>query len=239
MNLAIVTLSRQLASGGDAIALGVAQAMGLRMVDRHVINQAAVEAGVPRVALEELGYEGQRSLVERMLGVVSGMPTIPTMQKPSSKDIPVTPPPFGSLVSPLHPPMNLFMPEYVRMVGMVIRNLARDGKVIIVGQGGQMVLQGVTGVLHVQVMASLARRVATLAAREGIDRREATGRLRASDRARANYLQRYHGADWQDATLYDMILNTDGLPVSVGVAAVVGACRSMDEQPDEAVEGKG
>jgi cytidylate kinase len=228
--LAILTLSRQLASGGNAIARGVAQALALRMVDQGIINQAAIEAGVPRVAMEELGYEGRRSLVERMLSIVCEMPAIPTTLEPTSKDAAVSPAMLGGFLSPLHRPMSVSMREYVRMVGMVIRNLAHAGDVIVVGRGGQMVLSDVPGVLHVQVIASFARREAVLMEREEIDRRQASARLRASDRARADYLQRYHGANWLDPMLYDLLINTDHLPLPVAVAAVVGACQSLDEQ---------
>lgn len=236
MNLPIVTLSRQLTSGGDAIARGVAQALELRLVDRRIINQAAVEAGVPRVAMEELEYEGRRSLVDRILSVVYGMPAIPTTLESASRDVSAASTMFGSFLSPLRPPMSLSMQEYVRVVGMVIRYLAREGNVVIVGRGGQVVLKDVAGVLHVRVIASFAQRVATLIAREGIDRREAMARLRASDRARANYLERYHGVNWQDTTLYNLILNTDNFPLSAAVAAVVGACQALDGLPTEADE---
>lgn len=240
--MAIVTISRQLASGGDAIARGVAQALGLRLVDQSVINQAAVGAGVPRVAVEELGYEGRRGLVERMLSIVYEMPAIPTTL---DKDAPVTPTMPGSFLSPLHRSMSVSMREYVRVVGMVIRDLAQGGDVIIVGRGGRVVLQDVPGVLHVQVIASFARREATLMARDGIERQEAMARLRASDRARADYLKRYHSANWLDPVLYDLTINTDNLPLPVAVAAVVGGCRALDEggnnnvAPPEGVESEG
>jgi cytidylate kinase len=224
--LAIVTISRQLASGGDAIARGVAQALGLRLVDQSVINQAAIEAGVPRVAMEELGYEGRRSLVERMLSVVYGMPAIPTTL---DKDAPVTLTMPGSFLSPSHRSMSVSMREYVRVVDMVIRNLAQGGDVIIVGRGGRVMLQDMPGVLHVQVIASFAQREATLIARHGIERQEAMARLRASDRARADYLKRYHGADWLDPVLYDLTINTDKLPLPVAVAAVVAGCQALDK----------
>jgi hypothetical protein len=239
--LATVTISRQLASGGDAIARGVAQALGLRLVDQSVINQAAVGAGVPWVAMEELGYEGQRGLVERMLSIVYEMPAIPTTL---DKDAPVTPTMPGSFLSPLHRSMSVSMREYVRVVGMVIRDLAQGGDVIIVGRGGRVVLQDMPGVLHVQVIASFARREATLMARDGIERQEALARLRASDRARADYLKRYHSADWLDPVQYDLTINTDHLPLPVAVAAVVGGYRALDEggnndAPSEGVESEG
>jgi hypothetical protein len=232
--LAIVTLSRQLAGGGDAIARRVAQTLGLRVVDQHIINRAAIEAGVPRVAIEELEYEGQRGLVERMLSVVYGMPAIATTLESSARDAPAAPIVPGSFLSPLNPPMGISMRGYVHVVGMVIRNLARGGDVVIVGQGGQIVLQDVPGVLHVQVIAPFARRLTTLMAREGLDRQEATIRLRASDRARADYLQRYHGVNWLDPMLYDLVINTDHLSLPAAVAAVVGACQSSNERGSSA-----
>lgn len=231
--MTIVTLSRQLGSGGDAIAREVAQVLGLRMVDQGVINQAALEAGVPRVAIEELGYEGQRSLVERILHVVYAMPAIPTTLEPASKDAVAAPGMLGSFLSPANRPMSVSMREYVRVVGLVIRDLARGGDVVVVGQGGQVVLRDLPGVLHVQVVAPFARRLALLMERGQVDRREATVQLRASDRARADYLQRYHGVNWLDPMLYDLIVNTDHLPLPAAVAAVVGACRSRGEENED------
>jgi cytidylate kinase len=136
---------------------------------------------------------------------------------------------FQGFLSPLHPPMSLSMREYVRVVGLVIRDLAHDGDVIIVGRGGQMVLRDTPGTLHVRVIASFAQRIERLMARREIGGREATAQLRASDRARANYLRRYHGVGWQNPRLYHLMLNTDDIPLSVAIAAAVGACRALDE----------
>ena len=227
----IITLSRKLASGGEAIALTVAQDLGLRVVDRHVIDQAAVEVGVPRVALEELGFEGRRSnMAKRILSIVYGMPAIPTTLDPDSAARSATLNLFGSFLSPLQQPMSLSMREYVRVVGVVIRNLAHDGNVIVVGRGGQAVLRGVPGVLHVQIIASFEQRLNTLMRWEEIERREARLRLRDSDLARADYLRRYYDVNWLDESLYDLIINTDNHPLSIAVAAVEGAYRALDTQ---------
>ncbi len=59
----VLTFSRQMGSGGNHIAQAVAERLGLRLVDREIINQAAVQAGVPEVALaeiDELGLLGVR-----------------------------------------------------------------------------------------------------------------------------------------------------------------------------------
>ena len=56
----IVTLSRQLGSGGDVIAARVATALGLTLVDREYVYRAALAAGVPGNLLQKLMYEGQQ-----------------------------------------------------------------------------------------------------------------------------------------------------------------------------------
>jgi cytidylate kinase len=211
------------------------------VVDRAIINRATIKAGVPQVAIDELEYEGRRSLVEHILRMVYEMPAIPTTL---GKDAPAAPAMSGSFLSPSHRPMSVSMHEYVRMTDLVIRDLARDGDVIIVGRGGRAVLREVPGVLHVLVIASFAQREATLMAREGIERQEAAARLRASDRARADYLKRYHGVGWLDPVLYDLVINTGNLPLPAAVAAVAGACQAMDRggnnvAPSEGMESVG
>ena len=54
----VITLSREMGSGGDDLARGVADRLGLRLVGRELINRAAKEAGAPEVALAEIDELG-------------------------------------------------------------------------------------------------------------------------------------------------------------------------------------
>jgi len=61
--MSAITVSRQMGSRGDELALQVAERLGWRCVCRDLINQAARAAGVPQVALaeiDELGFLGLR-----------------------------------------------------------------------------------------------------------------------------------------------------------------------------------
>ena len=61
--MSAITISRQMGSQGDELAGQVAGLLGWRQVSRDLINQAAVAAGVPQVALaeiDELGFFGLR-----------------------------------------------------------------------------------------------------------------------------------------------------------------------------------
>ncbi len=226
--MTVMTLSRQLGSLGDAVAVQVAQRLGLRLVDQEVINRAALESGVPRVALEELGYEGQRNLAQQILKALRAMPLIPTASLSERDDVRLAFP-FGGLLSPTAPPISASIEQYVHMVGLVIRNLVRDGDVLIVGRGGQILLAKEPGALHLQIVASQAIRIERVMARYRINYREASQRVRASDRARADYVRRYHNADWLDPCLYHLVVNTSQIPVPVAAEMVEGLHKALTQ----------
>lgn len=61
--MSAITVSRQMGSRGEELALQVAERLGWQRVCRDLINQAARSAGVPQVALaeiDELGFLGLR-----------------------------------------------------------------------------------------------------------------------------------------------------------------------------------
>lgn len=226
----IITISRQLGSQGNEIAAAVAQRLGLRFVDREIIHRAAREAGVPRAALEELAYEGRRSLIERVLDVVNTMPAIPQTPHASLREMaaPMATP-FGSILTPATPLFGLPMEQYVQVVEQVIRDLAEKGGVLIVGRAGQVILRHRDDVLHVRIIAPHDRRVEILMAREGIDRSEARARINASDRARSEYLRRYYHARWADPQLYDLVINTAKIDQLAAVELIVRAQLALRE----------
>ena len=235
--MTVITVSRQLGSLGGDIASSVAQELGLRLIDAETINRAAEKAGVPRIALAELESEGERSLASRVLNAMRAMPLLPsTGSRPATSGDVASPRtstttfPFGSLFSPTVPPISSSLEGYVRMVGLVIRGLAHEGNVLILGRGGQMLLKHYPGALHVQTVAPFPKRVEAVMSRYGLSERDAQQRVRASDRARFDYLRRYHGVDWLDPSLYHLVLNTASLPAESTVKLIVAAREAVDQK---------
>jgi cytidylate kinase len=54
----VITLSRELGSRGDYVAMAAAERLDLRLVGRELINRAARAAGAPEVALAEIDELG-------------------------------------------------------------------------------------------------------------------------------------------------------------------------------------
>lgn len=240
--MTVITVSRQLGSHGEEIATLVAQRLGLRLIDAGTINEAALRAGVPRIALAEMEHEGERGLANQVLKALRTMPALG-----SGTSAPVLPTdlgdtsyqgmstitiPFIGLFSPTVPPISASLEGYVRMVGLVIRGLAHEGNVLILGRGGQVLLKNHPGAVHIQTVAPRTHRIQVITERYGLTTRDAHNRLRASDRSRFDYLRRYHDVDWLDPTLYHLVINTGRVPLAKAVDLIIAAQRSFGQQPD-------
>jgi cytidylate kinase len=84
----------------------------------------------------------------------------------------------------------------------------------------------------VQTVAPFNHRVEEIMARHKLPLRVAQNRVRASDRARFDYLRRYHDAHWLDSTLYHLVLNADRLPAETATDLIIAAQRAMKQPVD-------
>jgi cytidylate kinase len=237
--MTVITLSRQIGAHGEEIARAVAESLSLRLVDAATIFQAAHEAGVPDAALAEMELQEERGLaneVLKALRAMPGLPGVPTGAEPAAEETPQPERhplqfPWVGLFTAVAPPFD----RYVRMVGLVVRRLARDDNVLLLGRGGQVLVRSHPGVLHIQVVAPLATRVEVVMARLSLSKREAQNRVRASDHARSDYLRRYYDVDWLDPTLYDLVINTGRVPVATGAQLIIDAHQALQSPAEPAV----
>jgi cytidylate kinase len=191
--MTVITLSRQLGSGGDEIAVAVAERLGLRLVGQELINRAAREAGAPEVALAAIDELG-------LLGVRPGRAAVRA---------------------------------YREKIYAVVGELTAEGRLLLVGRGGQVILAGQPGVLHVRVIAPGELRVTRLAETRGISHEAAAARIEASDRARVDFVRRYYGANSTDPTLYDLLLNMVKIDIMTAVELMCGAAQGISRMQVE------
>ena len=88
-----------------------------------------------------------------------------------------------------------------------VYELSARNNVVITGRGGQVILQDIPDTLHVRVVAPLESRVSRLI-EEGYEEENAYRLIRQSDKDSAGYLHTYFEADWNDGSLYDLVINT-------------------------------
>lgn len=216
----IITLSRQLGSQGDAIAARVTAALGLKLVDREYVYRAALAAGVPEDYLRKLMYEGQRTMAADLLDSLSGSGML--RNAPAQ-----APTPLLGIFAPMLTPTALSLEEAAATVGLVIKDIASQGDLLLLGQGGQSVFHGYEDACHIQVVAPVEVRTARVAEREGITAAAARRQVRANDAARAEYVARFYGVNWHDPLLYHLVINTGQTPVDVAVSLIVHAAQAL------------
>ena len=80
----VITVSRQRGSMGSYIALEVAQKLGLRYLDREILDSVAREAGMPVESVEAIETRAWR--LARMLHGLGARPKLPAMASASLRE---------------------------------------------------------------------------------------------------------------------------------------------------------
>ncbi|HEY3268229.1 MAG TPA: cytidylate kinase-like family protein [Armatimonadota bacterium] len=117
---------------------------------------------------------------------------------------------------------------YRRHLTQVLLVLAHQGHVITVGRGANFVLPDA---LNVRLQASLKHRIQTTMVREGLTHDEAARRVREVDHHREEFTRSVFGREIEDASAYDMVIQTDTLGMDATIAAIVAAAECCRKAP--------
>ena len=120
-----------------------------------------------------------------------------------------------------------FSPQDFRYhLTLVVGALARRGGAVIVGRGSHLILAGGEA-LRVLVAAPLEARVAAVAAREGIDAREARRVVLEEEVRRRAFLRQHFRAELDDPCAFDLVVNPHALGVGVAVESIKAALAAL------------
>ncbi len=123
--------------------------------------------------------------------------------------------------------------RFLHSLEAVIYDYARKGNVVIVGRGGQAILQYLPRVLHVRIISPVGVRVKRILAAEGGDEKKAARILSRSDQDSAGFLRSFFEVDWDDQALYDLVISTEKLAVETAVNLIVGSVSSPEIREGE------
>ena len=196
----LITISREYGAGGSEVAAKVAAALGWRVVDNELVERVAARAGLTP---EDVATREERvpTFIERLAQtIVAGTP-----------ELVVPPESLGTVGSPGEA-------ELVQITERVVEEIAREGRVVLVGRAAPAVLARERDALHVRLVAPRDYRIRVAAERLGMSPADATRILDDTDKMRARYHREYYDRQWADPVNYHMVLNTGAL----GVEGVVG-----------------
>lgn len=203
--MAIITISRQYASGGSEVAERVARALGWKLYDNAVVEEVASRL---HMTPAEVSAREERvpSLVERMASAMAlGVPEVMPM--------------VGDYVA---------QPSEERMVMVtrrVLEDAVRAGPAVLVGRGAQCMLAARSDALHVYCYAPFEELVRHAVEVMGVPVSEAAKKVAEVNRQREEYVKHHFKRDWRDLANYDLCVNTSRLGVDGSAELVTRLAR--------------
>lgn len=203
----LITLSRQYGAGGSEVARLVADQLRWTVVDNEIVDRVARRAGLaPRVVAEQ--DERVPGFVERLARALMA----------SSQEFAV--PEIGVAVRAEDPSL-------VRLTELVVKEIAAEGKVVLVGRAAPAVLGRSVAALHVKLVADRAWRLRLAMHAEGLEEKAALRVLTDTDAQRARYHRDHYGRDWDDPVHFHLTLNTGLLGLEGAADVIVARARAM------------
>ncbi len=98
--------------------------------------------------------------------------------------------------------------RYLHFLKGVVFEFVHGGNGIILGRGGQVVLGHLPGVLNVRIISSLEVRKVRVMERFACDEDHALKIIQHNDNERAGFHKFFFDENWEDQSLYDLIINT-------------------------------
>ena len=181
----IITIGRQLGSGGRQIGKELAEKLGYKFYDKDIIAEIAKENGLNAALFDGIDEKPTNSfLYALVMGVQSGKGLYYQYNDILNGD-------------------NIF-----RIQADIIKGIAKEGDCVIVGRCADYILRNSENITKIFLYADNSYRIKTLIERNGVSEKEASSAIAKADKRRANFYNFYTNQSWGHVENYDITLNT-------------------------------
>jgi cytidylate kinase len=182
----IITIAREMGSGGRTIGKMLSEDLGIKYYDKDLIKLASEDSGIN----------------ERFFGLVDEKLKGSFLRKGGVYK--------GELLSPDHrdftSDQNLF-----NFQAKIIKQLADKEPAVIVGRCADFILSGKRDVVKVFVYSNMETAVKNVVDMYGVSEKEAQKIIERTDKERSEYYRHYTGRDWTNAKNYNICLDTSNM----------------------------
>jgi cytidylate kinase len=118
--------------------------------------------------------------------------------------------------------------RYIAFIQQALLEKVQADNVVYHGLAGHFFLRGVAHVLKVRIIADMEDRIRLEMNREDISEREARRVLKKDDDERRHWALALYGVDTVDASLYDLVINVNGMEIGCAVEII---CHTAANSP--------
>lgn len=207
----VITISRQLGSGGSYIGQRLAERLGMMYIDREILRQAS-----EKLKLLEQDLENREERVASFWQYFAQTYTL------AASDI------------YMPPKLNILSDQLLYEVEAgIIERIAAGNDSVIVGRGGSHILRKHPKHFSVFVYADCAVRRKRLQELYKLSEKEAKKMVEVSDRQRSQYYQTVTGQVWTDARQYHMAIDTSIIGMDNALEIIYGYIKVKFEDMDK------
>ena len=196
----VITISRQFGAGGKTLGEKLSQKLEYPFYDNEIIQMVAKKAKVSQRWAEavEKGEGGQLSRFMSSL--------VPKR-----------------LIDRILGDMKEFMDEeiYVDLLQKIIVNIADQGNCVILGRGGQYILQGYKGACHILLIAETKDRIKFMEDNYDLLPTQARIAVESEDKRRVYLYRKFGREDYDQPDLYHLVLNMSKISMEKAVELVI------------------
>ena len=204
----VITISRELGSGGRTVGRKLAQALNVRYSDKELVHQLMGRFNLSVSGIEKLKGE-KHSWISEFIQLVAPMPKMSMMVgSDSQKHMTEFRPDLSSA--------DIFAAE-----SDILKAIAEEGSCVIAGRSGFFVLKDCPNKLDVFITASREHRIERVAEKQGLTPEQAAHLIDKIDAERDNYIRKFAGVSRYDLRNYQLVINMDNLSEDDAVALIL------------------
>jgi len=194
----VITIGRQLGSGGREIGQKVAARLGIPFYDKELIRIASKESGLKEEFFERVDEQKHFSLFPGLLGIRTAI----------TDDF------FSNYY--------LSNETLFKIQSDVMRKLAEEGSCIFVGRCADYVMKEQRDCLNVFISADMDDRIRRISESHKITEGKAREMIEKTDKGRSGYYHYFSGKTWGAAESYHLCINSSLLGIEETVKLLLG-----------------
>ena len=197
--MSVITISRECGVGSEEVASHLAKKLGWEYIGKELVARIAKELHISESEAEAFLQDAQ----SRLLRFVDRY-TCTLIQKVVDRE-------RGCLDDE----------SYFNTVKKLVEDVYEAKNAIILGWGGQCLLRGKSNVLHVRLIKDMEGKIDTIMKRFKIERKAAEYHINREEKDSKSLIKHYFNVDWNDASLYDLIVDMGQTTVEDAVELII------------------
>jgi cytidylate kinase len=202
--MAVITLARQVGSGGHVVAAALAERFGFETFGRKELRTEADLRGLSLPSSFERFASDDRSDARLNHYLSYGELEFDVALRGGS---------HSAGGGPFLTDMTANRREILLTLQTLVYEIASRDNVVLVGAGAQILLADFPWSLRVKVIAPVETRKRRMIDTYHLSPQEADSAVRQGDQEQIDYNRVIFGEDWQNAELWDLVINSDRLSV--------------------------